>query len=154
MINNLTPKIKYILDSQLRKTKRRMIQFKRNASMKHSNSFNYAVQQNPHSITYMLTGNLDYYLEHGRKGGKRPPFNAIYKWIDDKHIAYKDEAEHRSIAFLISRKIAKSGTKLSSQNAQTIFSDFFNQVTKNQIRGCLVKEYENEISKQIKQVKL
>jgi len=51
-----------------------------------------------------------YYIEHGRKPGKRPPVASIEQWIEDKRIPL-DGITKKSLAFLIARKIGREGTK-------------------------------------------
>jgi hypothetical protein len=52
-------------------------------------------------------------LETGRRAGKFPPIDAIKQWIQDKGIASRIQGQISisSLAFLISRKIAKKGWK-------------------------------------------
>ena len=53
-------------------------------------------------------------LSFGRRPGKFPPIKAIKQWIIDKGLPLKD-IKLSSLAFLIARKIAKSGTKYYQQ---------------------------------------
>jgi flagellar biosynthesis regulator FlbT len=53
-----------------------------------------------------------YGIEIGRGAGKRPPVEAIKKWIEDKNIRPKDSSvSARSLPFVISRAIGEEGTK-------------------------------------------
>ena len=56
----------------------------------------------------------DYFTQQkqGRAPGKFPPIEAIIEWIKVKGIQKKDNISDRSLAFLIARKIAKSGTDI------------------------------------------
>jgi hypothetical protein len=58
------------------------------------------------------------YVEDGRKAGKRPPIQSIYEWIQNKKSVQTlisrstDRVKAtRSLAYVISKKIAKHGTK-------------------------------------------
>jgi len=50
-----------------------------------------------------------YYVEHGRGPGKAPPPGALDLWVKRK-LGVGDEEEVERLAFLIARKIARSGT--------------------------------------------
>lgn len=56
----------------------------------------------------------DYFTQQkqGRAPGKFPPIEAIIQWIKEKGIQKKDNISDRSLAFIIARKIAKSGTDI------------------------------------------
>lgn len=53
-------------------------------------------------------------LETGRKPGKVPPgfYHIIRQWVIDKGISFDSVSKRNSFAYLVSRKIAKEGTKL------------------------------------------
>lgn len=71
---------------------------------------------------------LDYlkYIEYGRKPGKFPPIDKIKSWIKAKKI--KSDLNIDALAFLISRKIAKKGTK----GINTIEKELENIIKENQ----------------------
>lgn len=55
------------------------------------------------------------YVEYGRRAGKRPPIDAIEKWIEAKPVIPTPDANGRvpsthSLAYLIARKIGIEGT--------------------------------------------
>lgn len=63
-------------------------------------------------------------LEYGRKPGKFPSISAIRLWIDSRGIVPAPDAKGRavskdSLAFLIARKIANSGTTIYQQGQPT-----------------------------------
>lgn len=83
----------------------------------------------------------DYYkwVDEGRKPGKRPPINDILKWIKDKRLVITkqgklqtktkgsklqrisdDATKSRQLAFAISNKIAKKGTKGTNFYSDTV----------------------------------
>lgn len=61
-----------------------------------------------------------YQLKYGRKPGKFPPIEAILNWIRDKRIQPNDGISERSLAFLISRKIAKKGTNIFQKKTEPL----------------------------------
>lgn len=60
-------------------------------------------------------------LEVGRKGGGNPPvprgfYYIIREWSKVKGISFADESERNTFAFLLSRKIAREGTRRHTDN--------------------------------------
>lgn len=51
-----------------------------------------------------------YYIEHGRRPGKRPPANNLYEWCY-KHMKSPSEKGAKTFSFLLARKIGREGTK-------------------------------------------
>lgn len=53
-------------------------------------------------------------LETGRKPGKAPSgfYRIIQQWVIDKGISFDSVSKRNSFAYLVSRKIAREGTKL------------------------------------------
>lgn len=97
-----------------------------------------------------------YYLEHGRKPGKKPPRAVIRKWIDDKGILpdglNKDvEKAKDSLAFLIQRKIGEKGTLIYQQGGSdllsSIINDSFIQEIKTELIFNTVEAIKSEILK-------
>ena len=96
-------------------------------------------------------------LVNGRKPGKFPPVDAIKQWIVDKGIVnnIKGNISVSSLAFLIARKIAKSGTKYFKQGG----TDLIDGVVTNariqsiidkvgaELTFTLVTKLENEFKK-------
>ena len=83
----------------------------RSASGAAGQSLTVKVSEQPNKITGSLVGaHYWYYIENGRKPGKRPPIALIEKWIDDRRLSL-DGISKRSLAFLIARKIGREGTK-------------------------------------------
>lgn len=68
-------------------------------------------------------------LIFGRRPGKFPPINAIKKWIIDKGIIrrIKGKITISSLAFLIARKIARSGTRYFQQGGTDLISSVITQ---------------------------
>ena len=61
-------------------------------------------------------------LVEGRASGKFPPIAAITQWIEDKGITPFENISISSLAFLIARKIAKSGTKYYQEGGTELVS--------------------------------
>lgn len=97
-----------------------------NASYKLLNSVETTVRRNDDEFT--VTINLeDYwiYVENGRGPGKFPPIDKILEWIRVKPVIPYSDSRGRlpteeSLAFLISRKIARDGTEPKRVLAETI----------------------------------
>jgi hypothetical protein len=62
-----------------------------------------------------------YYLEKGRKPGKRPPVDALIPWVKARGMA-TDDKQARSIAFLIARKIGENGTTIFQKGGSDLIS--------------------------------
>lgn len=72
-----------------------------------------------------------YYVENGRRPGKRPPISAIEKWIADKGIAPHPRANGsipstKQLAFAISTKIAREGTQYYQMGGTQVLHDAIN----------------------------
>ena len=108
------------------------------------------------SITYTVEGSTltiwgndyIYYLENGRKPGKRPPTAVIKRWIQEKGIQPTDISID-SLAFLIARKIGEEGTTIYQQGGSNLVSSIFDealqQSIENEFAGLLTSEIESEI---------
>lgn len=108
--------------------------------------------------TLSVSFNLEEYwkfVEYGRRPGKRPPIDAIERWIKVKPII-PDPINGRvpttkQLAFLISRKIGMEGTKAQRPLESAIYSDsmelLINQL-KNEIVGQMKEELGNFIEKE------
>jgi hypothetical protein len=111
------------------------------------------------SIDYVVTGSkltirgddYIYYLENGRKPGKRPPKDVIRKWIEDKGIVPRDNISKDSLAFLIARKMGQEGTTIykagGSDLVSGIFNDQFVDSLQSEFMNLLTVEVESEILK-------
>ena len=89
------------------------------ASRDSVNSFEVTAIQNPLFVELKAADSVKYALQ-GRNAGAFPNLNGIKKWIVDKRISLVDISLD-SLAFLIGRKIARSGTsqpRLKIQNIQ------------------------------------
>jgi hypothetical protein len=111
------------------------------------------------SIDYVVTGSrltirgndYIYYLENGRKPGKRPPKDVIRKWIDDKGIVPRDNISKDSLAYLIARKMGEEGSTIykagGSDLVSGIFNDQFVDSLQSEFMNLLTVEVESEILK-------
>jgi len=89
-----------------------------NASGRLKDSVHYDVID---SVCRVYAWDYIYYLEKGRKPGKKPPLKAIEDWIDAKGLVY--DISKRSLAFLIQRKIAEEGTTVWQQGGSVLLED-------------------------------
>ena len=80
----------------------------------------------------MVGANHSYFVDNGRRGGKRPPISVILQWIDDKKIVPKDISKH-SLAFLIARKIGNEGWKPKNSFPNGVISSVINQTEINKL---------------------
>jgi hypothetical protein len=111
------------------------------------------------SIDYVVTGSrltirgndYIYYLENGRRPGKRPPKDVIRKWIDDKGIVPRDNISKDSLAYLIARKMGEEGSTIykagGSDLVSGIFNDNFVDSLQSEFMNLLTVEVESEILK-------
>lgn len=66
----------------------------------------------------LLGNDYIYYLDKGRSTGKFPPVQNIRDWVRRK-LGIEDKKVN-SVAFLVSRKIAKQGTLIKQDNSKGI----------------------------------
>lgn len=93
-------------------------------------------------------------LVTGRRGGKAPPSEKIKEWVRIK-LGIKDEKQVKSVAFLITRKIAEKGTDIFTGKAKglqfefvinTINSDVFKKISEEaniSIGQTILNQYKN-----------
>lgn len=81
------------------------------------NNIEYEVTRGDFTYTiYVKMKDYWYYVENGRKAGKRPPIKNILDWIKIKPVLPRPNAEGKlptpqQLAFLIARKIGEEGTE-------------------------------------------
>lgn len=110
-----------------------------NASGKLKDSVRYTVDN---GVLKVLSLDYIYYLQKGRKPGKRPPKSAIRQWIDDKGIDPQGISKD-SLAFLIQRKIGEEGTTIYQQGGSDLVSDILKpEVSK--IKSDLILSFKNK----------
>lgn len=80
-----------------------------------------------------------YYIEKGRKPGKRPPKKAIREWLDVKTKFSSLEAkEKESLAYAIAKKIGEEGTTIYKQGGTKLLEDILTDELKGNIQSELV----------------
>lgn len=112
-----------------------------NASGKLRDSIRYEVSDGTLRV-YAL--GYSYYLEHGRKPGKRPPKESIAQWIQDKGIV-PDGISVNSLAYLIARKIGEKGTIIYQQGGSNLLSSIINDQLINDIKSDLFSAMVDEV---------
>lgn len=94
------------------------------------------------------------YVEYGRRAGKRPPIQAIEKWITIKPIIPQPYNNHipttKQLAYLIARKIGRDGIKGKYPLSKTLYSDRVEFIL-SEIRKLIIAQINNEISDVIPQ---
>ena len=90
------------------------------------------------------------YVEEGRKPGKFPPIVKIQEWIEQKNILPRQEngklPTTKSLAFLISRKIANEGIEPGKQLEETM--NELNKEYEQKFKDALQEDF-NDYSLQI-----
>lgn len=84
-----------------------------------------------------------YYVENGRKPGKRPPTKPIEKWIVDKGLILRDISV-KSLAYLIARKIGEEGTTAFKQGGTKLLSDIVDGEIRGQIQSELILTFKEK----------
>lgn len=95
-----------------------------------------------------------YYLEAGRKPGKRPPKQAIREWIESKPSAQANfgwnqlkEYQKNSIVYLIQRKIGEKGTTIYEQGGSDLVSAIVNKDVITDLQNRLLEGFSTDIVK-------
>lgn len=95
-----------------------------------------------------------YYLEAGRKPGKRPPKQAIREWIESKPSAQANfgwnqlkEYQKNSIVYLIQRKIGEKGTTIYEQGGSDLVSAIVNRDVITNLQNRLLEGFTTDTVK-------
>lgn len=104
-----------------------------NASGKLADSVRYDIKD---AVMRVYSLDYIYYLEKGRKNGKRPPRKAIEQWIKDKGII--SQLKLSSLAYLIQRKIGEQGTTAYIQGGTKLLEDIVNDELRGNIQSELI----------------
>lgn len=81
------------------------------------NNIEYEITRGDYTYSiYIKMKDYWYYVENGRKAGKRPPIDSILKWVQIKSILPRPNSKGKlptplQLAFAIATKIGKEGTK-------------------------------------------
>lgn len=111
-----------------------------NASGKLADSVRYDVNGGAMKV-YSL--NYIYYLEHGRKAGKKPPRKVIEQWIKDKGII--SNLKTSSLAYLIQRKIGEQGTTAFQQGGTKLLEDILTDKLRGEIQSDLILTFKEQV---------
>lgn len=88
-----------------------------------------------------------YQQKFGRKPGKFPPISSILDWIKTKGI--QSDIPERSLAFLIARKIAMSGTDIYQRKREGLNVEEKIKELVKEFRKSIVKDLKGEIIKSL-----
>ena len=97
----------------------------------------------------ILGANYAYWLEHGRKAGKRPPMSVIQEWVERKFTVENP----RSLAYVIARKIGEKGIQVPNKyNKGGIVSDVINdkaiQTLTKRLGTAVIENVKSDVIKQ------
>ncbi len=114
------------------------------------NSVKYLFEQNGSKYeVYLQLADYWKYVEYGRRSGKFPPVDKILNWIRVKPVIPRPFngklPTEQQLAFLISRKIAREGTK--ARNILELTLEEINQEYEEKIEEAFSKDIENEVNK-------
>lgn len=116
------------------------------ASGKLANSITYTIQN---GVMTIWGNDYIYYLQNGRKSGKKPPRAVIRQWIDDKGIQ-PDGISKDSLAYLIQRRIGNEGTTIYQAGGSDLVSSVVEDLQatiEDEFFGLLSNEINSEILK-------
>ena len=144
--------------------KRLHVEAGQKASGKALQSFDFKTAKLDTGVRLLIGGaKHSYFLEHGRGRGGFPPPDKIRQWIRDKGLAGQFDKEYKlnSFAYLIGKKIAEQGSKLSrTGKTETghsgMISKAFDEETINQLSKQLTEilgiEIKSSVIKELKDV--
>lgn len=92
------------------------------------------------------------YQERGRGAGKQPPIARIYEWLAFKKygLAWATEAERKSLAYRIARKIAKRGTLTHIKKQPTgVLTDIITRARIEALKKTLGEKYAPIVTSEI-----
>lgn len=99
------------------------------------------------NVGYIRGRDYSYYLEHGRKPGKRPPIAPLERWAQAKLGLSGQQA--KSAAFAIANKIAKEGTDYYKQGGTDLLEVLESQecldFVTSEIRTLMVDQVHSKI---------
>ena len=83
-------------------------------------------------------------LETGRRPGKWPPRERIYRWSIEKKLAFRDDRQRQAFAYLTARKIGRFGTKTYRDGGR---KDIFTDVISAEVEKLENKVYAFYVAK-------
>lgn len=143
-----------VLGQQLiRDLTKNLLKLDKKASGELINSLDYDVLKTVNGFTLSLIS-ADYlkYVDEGRRPGKQPPIQSMIKWVDLRHIKFRNKKgrfiKKEQTAFLIARSIGRRGIKPTHVVSNTI-----KELRKN-ITQLLEKATIRDIEKMIDKIKI
>ncbi len=115
-----------------------------NASGKLAKSIRFEADKNGVRV---FANDYFYYLENGRKPGKRPPRNVIKEWLQVKGIKPQGKITLDSLAFLIQRKIGEKGTIIHQQGGSRLLEDVVTKELIDNVKVQLMMAFRNNFVK-------
>jgi hypothetical protein len=91
-------------------------------------------------------------MKYGRKAGKAPPSDVILQWLIDKQIPTPEKLSQKTFAFLIARKIGRSGTYVYRTGGIPLFETILNQEFIDRIAAVVIEIVGETIVPTFKQI--
>lgn len=111
-----------------------------NASGKLKASVRYDIQD---GVCRVYALDYIYYIEKGRKPGKRPPTKAIEQWITDKGLILRNISK-KSLAYLIAKKIGEEGTTAYKQGGTKLLEDIVGTEFRGEVQSELLLTFKEK----------
>lgn len=103
------------------------------------------------NILKIYAADYIYYIEKGRKGGKKPPRKVIREWLNVKPaFASLSDKKKDSIAYLIQRKIAEQGTTIYQQGGSRLTEEILTDQLKGEIQSELILNFRKLVTSETK----
>lgn len=91
------------------------------------------------------------FLDTGRAGGKKPPYEKILQWLVVK--TGLDESELKGLAFYVQNKIANEGTEIFKNNSKGIELTKKKEIVRENLSISLKKEIKEQLIQRLDKFK-